>query len=297
VVRTSDDTREEGSSRRGETQVDESLTTVVELLSHETRARILVTLAAHHAASPREPELSFSELRRAVGHDDPGNFNYHLGRLRGTLVEQTPDGYELSYVGGRFVGALLSGRFDPDADVPAVDGQTVCPLCGDPGRVTYEQGTLQVDCDAGHGARLNIGANVLAGRSVEAALNLAWLRSVVELRQAVEGLCPVCDGRMDGGIERPVDDEFPVYLFTCRRCGATFQTPPGGLVIDHPRVAALCHDHGIDPRRSAWTVLTDHVGEPRVVADDPPRVELVVTVEDDRLRLRLDENGRTLDRA
>lgn len=290
MVQTEDD----ASRCNNQSAIDESLTTAVELLSHETRARTLVTLAAHHAESPRDPAVSFSDLRQAVGHDDPGNFNYHLGRLKGTLVEQTDEGYELSYIGGRFVGTLLSERFDPAADPSVADSQTVCPMCGDAGRVTYEQGTLQVDCETGHSVRLNIGANVLEERSVTEALNLGLLRSVVELRQSLEGLCPMCDGRTEGGLKRPSDENTLLYLFSCRRCGATFQTPASMLAVDHPRVVTLCHDHGIEARREPLTVLTEHVSAERLVTEGPPRVEVAITVADDRLSLRFDEDGRVI---
>lgn len=68
---------------------------VFRLLGDETRLAIVRVLAA------ADEPLRFTTLRERVGAADSGRFNYHLGKLRGELVHETADGYELSAIGRR----------------------------------------------------------------------------------------------------------------------------------------------------------------------------------------------------
>ena len=63
-------------------QPDEAFVT----LGNETRIEILRAL--QDAGGP----LAFSELRDRVGVDDPGQFNYHLGKLAGHFVRKDEGG-------------------------------------------------------------------------------------------------------------------------------------------------------------------------------------------------------------
>lgn len=82
---------------------DGALATLFELLSDETRLRIVSVLAAHEHAKPAAPPLGFAALRERVGARDSGRFNYHLRKLDGTLVEQVEGGYALTSTGWRVV--------------------------------------------------------------------------------------------------------------------------------------------------------------------------------------------------
>jgi hypothetical protein len=173
------------------------LTTVLELVSHETRARTLVELAVRQRESPHDEWLSFSELRRRVGHDDPGNFNYHLGRLRGSLIEQTDAGYRLSDVGHEFVAVLLSSRFDPDGDIAVPDGTVSCLLCSASAHPAAVDGRLLVECDAGHTFAATVGPDVLVDQPLADALNIALFHTLSDLRLALSGVCALCDGPVE----------------------------------------------------------------------------------------------------
>ncbi len=72
------------------------LAAVFDLLSDETRLAIVRALAESRCDDPGRPALTFSELRERVGARDAGRFNYHLGKLRGVLVEKTDAGYRLT---------------------------------------------------------------------------------------------------------------------------------------------------------------------------------------------------------
>lgn len=272
---------------------DERLTDAVELVSHEARAEMLVALANRHREAPQEPTLGFAELRKRVGHDDPGNFNYHLQRLTDGLVEKTDEGYELSDVGHQLVGALLSERYDPETELQLPDAELSCVLCDRTATPSYVDGMLRVECAGPHSLAMNVGPEVLTDRRVEAAVNVALWKSQLETRLTVEGICPVCDGATHGGLEPGRGDEEPavVYRAVCDRCGCSYRHVVGGCVLDHPAVVSLCYDHGLDVREDAQQVLADHVGTPAVLDDDPMRVAVEVSVGGDALTLELDETA------
>lgn len=75
-------------------------TRVFQLLGDETRLAIVRALAT------AEGPVEFSALRDRVGAADSGRFNYHLGRLRETLVAKTTDGYVLTATGERVTRGL-----------------------------------------------------------------------------------------------------------------------------------------------------------------------------------------------
>jgi hypothetical protein len=75
--------------------------TVFELLSDDTRVRIVSELFA-------APEgLRFSTLCDRVGVEDTGRFNYHLERLRGSLVAKDGEGYVLTPIGESYAELLV----------------------------------------------------------------------------------------------------------------------------------------------------------------------------------------------
>lgn len=92
---------------------DAALTTLFELLSDETRLRIVSALAASEHAHPDDPALRFAALRERVEARDSGRFNYHLQKLDDVLVEKSEDGYRLTPVGRKIVGLVSDISIDP----------------------------------------------------------------------------------------------------------------------------------------------------------------------------------------
>lgn len=88
--------------------------TVFALLSDETRVDIVAALAATGTTDGEADGdddatgLRFSTLRHRVGVADSGRFNYHLGRLRGTLVERVEERYVLTPTGRRVARTLVA---------------------------------------------------------------------------------------------------------------------------------------------------------------------------------------------
>jgi hypothetical protein len=272
------------------------LTDAIGLVNHDVRAAILVALADHQRDHPREPTLRFSTLRERVGHDDPGNFNYHLKRLVGSFVEKHDEGYRLSEVGHHFVAVLHSGRFDPDLTREWPDADVTCLVCGGRSTVTYDDGLLQVVCEEGHGSFLNVGPELLERRSLTAALDVATRRTLLEAKSTMDGVCPYCEGATAEASARFHDESIAVtYEWACERCGALLQNDAGGCVLYHPAVVGFCHRRGVDVFDDAWTALAEHTGDGRVVGEDPLRVAVDVAVAGDRLELTLDETATVVD--
>lgn len=271
------------------------LSSKLDLVSHDVRAGILVALARHQREHAPDSTLGFAELRRRVGHDDPGNFNYHLKRLRGTLVVKAEGGYRLSSVGHHFVAVLLSDRFDPDRTLSFPDVELSCLLCGETATAAYEDGLLETRCQAGHELRLNVGPELLERTSVDEALQVGLRRSLLEVKSIVDGVCPYCEGETTGALERASLDPEPVqYAGYCERCGTTVRSTAGGCVLFHPAVVSFCHDRGRNVYQHTWDIVTDHVGTARLTGEDPLRAEVSAAIDGEELAVALDRSAAVL---
>ena len=266
------------------------------LLSHDVRAGILVELARFHQERGPGSVLGFADLRRRVGHDDPGNFNYHLKQLLGNLVVKADEGYRLSNVGHHLVAVLVSDRFDPAVTRTFPDVEVACLLCERAATPTYEDGALQTTCADDHTVTLNVGPELLERRSVEETLGIALRRTLFEAQSVIDGTCPYCEGPTAGEFTRSVSAPVPVqYSGYCERCGMTVQSTAGGCVLFRPAVVSFCHRHGRDVYRQAWDIVASNVETARVTGEDPFRVETPVAIDTDRLVLTLDRSATVLD--
>jgi hypothetical protein len=272
------------------------LTRGIELVSHDVRAEILLALAERMQECPRDQTLGFAELRKRVGHDDPGNFNYHLKRLQGNLVEKREGGYRLSDIGHHFVALLVSGRFDPDSKREFPDVETPCLLCPESASVTYEDGMLRTSCDNGHSSMMNVGPELLDSHSVAETLNIAFRRTLWEAKSTMSGICPYCEGETTAAVNRLRDGPIPLlYEWTCDRCGVFLQNSPGGCVLFHPAVVSFCYQHDVDIFQRPWDMMVHNVETGTVVSEEPLRVQVGIALDEERLVLTLDESATIID--
>ncbi|MDY6764215.1 MAG: helix-turn-helix domain-containing protein, partial [Halobacteria archaeon] len=112
------------TNQDGKTQTTMSPDEAFNTLGNETRMEILQTLA-----EADEP-LMFRELRKRVGLDDPGNFNYHLNKLKGQFVRKTDGGYKLTQSGNHVYQAILSGTVTQTPTVEPTELDERCYHCG-----------------------------------------------------------------------------------------------------------------------------------------------------------------------
>ena len=121
------------------------------VLGNEIRLDIIRVLwhadAAHRydEVSDEAETLSFTDLRREVGLDDNGQFNYHLSKLAPHFVRQSDDGYRLSGAGKQIARTVIAISGTDDLDFSA-DIEQPCPLCDAPMTASYEDQWLRVSC-------------------------------------------------------------------------------------------------------------------------------------------------------
>jgi DNA-binding transcriptional ArsR family regulator len=269
-------------------------------LGEDTRVGIVRALIEHRREDPENPALSFSDLRRRVGARDSGGFNYHLDKLRGQFVEQTDDGYRLTYAGVEMATAILSGSFGTDLSLGPTELPDPCPLCDSAIAASYEGGYVEVSCADDHTLfRRGFPPGAAEGRSMTELLSLATFQMYAELSLSVRGTCPACYGPMHTELSEETysdDVERYGYVATCERCGQMHTATVGGAIVQHPAVVAFYWAHGEDIRELAPWNLGFMGGEDAVAVDstDPLRVAVRVTLDDETLTVTLDGAARVV---
>lgn len=258
-----------------------------ELLANEIRLRTLRTL---DDAGP----LGHAALRRRVGVDDSGQFNYHLQKLEGQFITKEDDGYDITPAGRRVVGAIHSGGYTGDIAGRTVESDAPCFHCGGPLATHLEDGGVYVACQncGGRYNDVDIPPGVLEGYELDELHGLVdrWVK-----RQFVAGsygFCFRCDAKVRERVERVKDEEARIEAVvkqTCTRCGEERAAMFGAAAVFHPAVAGFHHEHGIDVRK---TPLTDlewlEMGIASVESTDPLTVSVPVTLDDETLVVTFD---------
>ncbi len=259
------------------------------LLGNETRVAIVRTLSGF------DDPVAFSELREAVGTQDSGQFNYHLGKLVGSFVRRTDDGYTLTLAGDRVVGALMAGAYTATVSFDPIEMDAECPECGAPLVVEYADEHVVIrctDCDDWRSMfPFPPGTLDQFERADLPAVFDRWLRSTFE--RIVAGFCSNCGGRMDGRLDLTGDD--PRVIYDCRQCREKSSTTATHRTQYHSATVAFGYDHGIDVMQTPmWELAHDLDTATEVVDEDPPTVRVALTLDEETLTLTLDEETLTL---
>jgi DNA-directed RNA polymerase subunit RPC12/RpoP len=260
------------------------------------------------ALSRAEDPLAFSELRERVGVEDPGQFNYHLGKLTGRFVRKRDDGYATTTAGDRVVGAVLSGGLTDTADLDPIDLDTDCPKCGTPLEMTFPESLASVRCDdCGYNVVTTaVPAGVLDAVEREDAPGVVsdWFdRTLAGLH---EGFCLHCDTPL-AVRARPADhpeapafadgDEYPAAaVYECDRCESQWSASVPGVLLRETPVLAFYHDRGIDLQTAAlWERDVTEDATTEVVGRDPLRVAVTFAVDGDQLSVTVDDELAVVD--
>jgi len=297
----------DGSTDSVEQRLDANQTDAFDILGHELRLSIVETLGARQRANAWGPvPMEFETLRRAVDSDDSGRFNYHLSELLDTYVKQTDDGYVLTAAGFEVSGAVLQGSY-ADVSVGPVEGplDEDCPNCGADLTGVYEEGLLRIVCPE-HGVMF--GNTVAPAVAVDRDIGAITTAAERDVRRTVErardGICPECFGTIDmtvaaagarGDELTPEDsDDEPVLAESeCQRCQLAFETELHWIALDHPAVVAFYYDHDIDLRPPHHIEL--HNVSSAIVSEEPLRARLTFHIDDERLRVTLDDHGTVVE--
>lgn len=260
-----------------------------ELLAHETRVRILEALKRVDGGP-----IAFAELRREVGVRDPGQFNYHLGKLTPRFVRNGEDGYELTGAGGQVVGAVLSGGYTKSLDADPIPMDAACMECDGQMEIRLTEDRVRVTCQECESDYTNIDVppGVLDGwpREEVPAVVDRWLK---QLTQGTEyGFCRNCDGHLERTVYAASDDDAPAWVreedldaivgFECHRCGANWHSIVEVTILTHPAVAAFHYEHGVDLRTTPyWDLDWLDPSLATVASEDPLRIEVPIALDDE----------------
>jgi len=266
-----------------------------ELLAHPTRMAVLRELFESLRATPDDPAVQFSELRKRVDAPDSGNFSYHLDRLVGWYVEETDSGYRLSDRGYSVALALKSGRYGRDETPGPVESFGECLFCETPVELRIEDGHSELRCSNGHRSYVFVRPAAIETRSREELRELVALRLYANVQQTLRGVCRACDAAVE--MTGEYNDDVDGYLFVdrCSGCGAQLALTAGLCALQDLDVARFLRDRGADPRTTPhWEFECCRAGAETVVSEEPLELRIAVERDGDRLSATLDESGEVV---
>lgn len=312
-------------------ETDELVTQLFSLLGDETRLAIILALADASEPINRESwnptgmnTMSFSELRARVGRRDPGNFNYHLGKLDGQFITHSSDGYKLLPAGSRIVKTVIAIAGFEETALPPTRIDIGCPNCRAPTAVTHQQRRMYHLCTecggnvlagdhhpAGVLSGVVLDQTVLRNRSPEDVVLALYAWKFYSFALALVEVCIMCSGQMEGSLHVCKAHE-PESDGLCRSCGYSYEvtgqfvcsvckhTKLWGLIplsAIHPAGIAFCWEHSIElgfSNRDLGTLrrLFDLFAESalEIRSYEPPRVRVTLRDADDELRVSFDTN-------
>ncbi|QLG49028.1 DUF7351 domain-containing protein [Natrinema halophilum] len=301
------------------------------LLGHKTRLEILLAIWKAHDLRADDNAVAFSQIRKRVEHDDPGNLRYHLEQLDGQFVRQQADrgGYELRVPAQQLIQTVIAGAGVHDEYLEPTDIDQQCPFCGAQTVMSYREGILFWACHECGGmtpgqdfASFDPPGPLTAHPFDPAGLDewtpdeLRAASTVVgrrRLRSAFDGVCPNCSSPVDSWFDWCPDhnsdgcDDCGLRFgttahFRCRTCDHHDGSTPKHLALFHPAVVSFYDNHGISTRvraddfehaRRIYSLMLSH--QVTVVEDDPIRVTVTASQDDEMIRLTFDETVRVVD--
>jgi hypothetical protein len=220
------------------------------LLGHDLRLEILLALLDRWEAAHTEPRR-YSELMRAVGLQDSGKFNYHLGKLRGAYLRKTDDGYVPTASATALYRAVLAHRPTETPTRSELDPGVDCPDCGGGLAAGYEREFFTLRCPACEGLvgefTYPFPKNGLEGRTDREVLRAVYDRARAQIGLARRGQCPDCAGTTTVRLRSPGDPsgaEPPVEI-ACDTCTWTVRTGMLLPLVTDPQVVRVLSAVGI----------------------------------------------------
>ena len=258
-------------------------------LSDPTRVAILRKLVTRFHRDDGHT-VGFAELRRAVGVDDPGRFNYHLDTLAPRFVAKHDEGYSPTVAGRRAVESAESGVYAESAEPRSGTVDYDCPECGEALTAAYENRHIGVSCDD-HGTiflTLVDGSIGTAGSLLDVidyAVREMWRR----LDRISDGVCHVCRAPALSLSFRESDG---VVLADCSCEECYFEETNGAVLfaLTHPAALAVLHAQGVDvPEQLPFEPLDDRMERGRFV-DDGSAVEFTVAPDGEAVTIRVHDD-------
>jgi hypothetical protein len=263
-------------------------------LGNELRVTVLRVLAEAEDADEGRG-LSFTEIYDRVPIDSTSQLSYHLDKLDGLFVRDSPDGYVLTQAGDRIVRVVRAGAYTEQPSFPRTELDGRCPACRATTLVAeYRDPLLEVacaDCDTTV-VTYDLPPAEAADRTPMETLHSCDQRVHQEYATALRGTCATCGGRTDVSVEPREGPVGYLCVAECRRCQHRVFAPFEVRLCYHPAVVAFYWDHGIDAAGTPFWRIVDYVDDWTIerVATDPDRFHATVTHGDDHLHLVVDEH-------
>lgn len=323
------DTESPGSDRTTDARTaDARASETYDLLGNETRLSILLAIWEEQIPLAEDNAVPFSRIFDRVDLDDRGNVSYHLEQLEGQFITQQTErgGYELLIPGLKLVRTIVAGTGVTDATLEPTEIDRPCPLCGAPTEITYRAGVVFLICTGCEGAapgKADIDGALL-GCYIEPAGVSHWspeqlyaatiTSALLQARSLFNGVCPTCSGPVDGNLTLCPDHDATdgceqcgklvgiSARFQCRICKYFGVPNPSWLPLYHPAVISFYDDHGVSTRvqandfesaREVYSLIHDHEWER--LSDDPPRIAVTASRDEDEIRLTFDETVSVVD--
>lgn len=307
---------------------DTQASAAFDLLGNETRLSILLAIWEEQVPLADDNTVPFSRIFDRVDLDDRGNVSYHLEQLDGKFITQHTErgGYELLIPGLKLVRTIVAGTGVTDATLEPTEIDQPCPLCGAPTEICYREGVVFLICTECEGAA--------PGKAdIDGALNGVYFEptgvtdwspeqlyaasittALQQARSLFNGVCPTCSGAVEGQLEfcsdhNPTDgcEQCGKLIgttarFQCRSCKFFGFPNPGWLPLLHPAVISFYDDHGISTRvqaddfesaRRVYSLIYHHEWEQ--LSENPPRIAVTASRDDDEIRLTFDETVSVVD--
>ncbi len=270
-------------------------------VGNRNRLRILKELAM------ADRPLSFSDLYKRTDIADSGQFNYHLEKLLGSLVEERDAGYENTVTASHIVGQIFAGQYTKAFSSVDVPLDSHCPDCDNRLNGRFEKDLARVRCPACDRdfIRSPVPAGALENRPREEWPEVVdrWTR--IRLRTVEDGFCPICYGQVATRLKReahgddapPIPAEFAaVVVYSCQRCENEVRANVEASLVTHPAVIAFHDAHGVDLRETPiWEHEWAITPLAEVVDTDPLEVTVEITLGDEGLTAWLRDGEGSVD--
>jgi hypothetical protein len=183
---------------------------------------------------------------------------------------------------------------DADWTWGPIDAPGECLFCGRAVELYYRDGVLWLTCgNDDHSMGLWASPALLDSHTDEEIIAKVAFLGNQWAAKTRRGICSDCQGPVDGHIEYGgTQADHYHYLAQCDHCDSRHGIPLGLYVLGHPTVWAFYDDHDIDIRTTPfWTVSFARPGSETILSEEPLRLRVEITHDDDSLSLAIAEDG------
>lgn len=280
--------------------VDPDVVDAIASLGNRNRLEIL--LALERGQRERQDQwlsMTFSELYDAVDIESTSQFSYHLDRLVGPFLAETPEGYRLTYGGDRIVRTVRSGVYESAVAFDDVDVDGTCPFCGAAALVaTVDHEHFRVRCEGCDTALVTdvLPRSQTRNRTPSEIVDSVGRRIWGSALQVHGGVCPECNGCVNAALESHTPDERTFYALehACRECGLVVHLPLEVTAAFHPAAIGFLWDHGRSlfdlPIWEFFELVASAAVTADVVSEDPLEATVTFALDGETRQFAFDDS-------